>query len=242
MTTTTTLDRSHPPAPGAPRPYAFPRVARRTLGNGLTILVAENHNAPLVALRTLVRSGADQDTDELAGLGSLTADLREEGAGSRDAVRLAEDAGLLGASIGTGADWDASYVSLDVLSRNLDPAGGIFADVTCRPTFPADTLERVRTERLMDILQQRNEPASIAGKRFANLLYGTGAYGNSITGNSDSIGRISEDDIRRFYETNYVPNNSAIVVTGDIDTDRVLDLIAEAFSAWEAKPAPVKPA
>jgi zinc protease len=100
------IDRTIAPQPGPPRPYHFPQVARRTLDNGLRVLVAENHNAPLVSVRTLIRSGADYDTPELAGLASLTGELLDEGAGTRDAVRLAEDLGLLGASLGSGAYWD----------------------------------------------------------------------------------------------------------------------------------------
>src|SRR5260221_326375 len=208
---TTTLDRTTAPLPGAPRPYHFPQVTRKTLDNGLKILVAESHNAPLVSFRTLVRSGADQDSADVAGLASMTAELLDEGAGARDGVQIAEDAGLLGASIAAGADWDASYVSMDVLSRNVDPSVDIFADLIRRPTFPNDELERVRTERLMELLQQRNEPAAIAGKRFANLLYGSGAYGNSATGNSDSVGRMTADAIRQFYEANYTPNHAPFV-------------------------------
>lgn len=238
---TTTLDRTTAPQPGEPRPYHFPHVTRKTLGNGLKVLVAENHNAPLVALRTLVRSGADQDNAELAGLASMTAELLDEGAGSRDGIRLAEDAGLLGASFATGADWDASYISADVLSRNIDPTVEIFADVSRRPMFPADSLERVRTERLMEILQQRTEPAAIAGKRFSHLLYGTGAYGNSITGNADSIGRITGEAVRRFYDENYLPNNAAVIVTGDVDTAHIVEQLDRAFSGWEAKPEPHRP-
>src|SRR4051794_23440117 len=103
------MDRSKAPSPSAPRPYQFPPVTRRTLPNGLRVLAAENHNAPLVSIRALVRSGADHDTPELAGLASMTSDMLDEGAGSRDAIKLAEDLGLLGASLGTGSDWDASY-------------------------------------------------------------------------------------------------------------------------------------
>jgi zinc protease len=239
---TTTLDRTTAPQPGAPRPYHFPHVTRKTLDNGLKILVAESHNAPLVSLRTLVRSGADQDSADVAGLASMTAELLDEGAGARDGVQIAEDAGLLGASIATGADWDASYVSMDVLSRNVDASVDIFADLVRRPTFPADELERVRTERLMELLQQRNEPAAIAGKRFANLLYGSGAYGNSVTGNPDSIGQMTRETIRQFYEANYSPGNTAIVIGGDIDAQRAIDHMERAFASWERKPEPVRPA
>ena len=232
----TTIDRTAAPPPTAPRPYHFPRIARRTLANGLRVLVAENHNAPLLSLRALVRSGADHDTEQTAGLASITAELLDEGAGTRDAIRLAEDVGLLGGALGTGADWDASYISLDVLSRNGEPATSIFADVTARATLPPDGLERVRIERLNDILQQRNEPGAIAGKRFASLLYGTGSYGNSIIGNAESISRLTIDHVRRFYEQHYLPNNSAIVVSGDIESTSTLELIERVFADWQRGP------
>lgn len=235
------VDRSIAPQPTAPRPYHFPHITRETLANGLRILVAENRNAPLVSLRALVPAGADHDTAPLAGLASITADMLDEGAGNRDAIQLAEDVGLLGGALGTGADWDATYISLDVLSRNMEPSMQIFGDVTVRPTLPADGLERVRAERLNDILQQRNEPNAIAGKRFANLLYGTGVYGNTIIGNPESVPRITLDDVRRFYKEHYIPNHSSIVVSGDVDAANVIELVKRALGEWQPGTAPAHP-
>jgi len=237
----TMTDRTTAPAPGAPRPYHFPHVTRTTLPNGLRVLVAEHRNAPIAALRTLVKSGADHDTAQLAGLASIAADLLDEGAGSRDAIKLAEDIGLLGATLGTGADWDASYISIDVLSRNISSSVEILADVSYRATLPTDGLERVRSERLMEILQQRDEPAAIAGKRFAGLLYGTGAYGNSIIGTSDSVSRIALDDVRRFYNGHYLPNASSVVMSGDVEASQAIDLAARIFGDWKKSDEPPRP-
>lgn len=236
-----TVDRTIAPSPSAPRPYHFPHITRTTLANGLRILIAENHNAPLLSLRSLIRSGADHDTAQTAGLASITADMLDEGAGTRDAIRLAEDVGILGGALGTGADWDATYISLDVLSRNAEPASSIFGDVTARATLPEDGLERVRAERLNDILQQRNDPGAIAGKRFANLLYGTGAYGNSIVGNADSVARITLDDVRRFYAQHYIPNHSSVVISGDVDPQQAIDLITRTLEAWPRGVEPPRP-
>jgi zinc protease len=235
------VDRTTAPQPEAPRPYHFPRITRSTLANGLRVLVSENHNAPIVAIRALVRSGADHDVAHKAGLAAVTADMLDEGAGARDALQLAEEIGLLGAAMGTGADWDASYVTLDVLSRNSEPSLGIFSDVTVRPTFPAEDLERVRAERLNEVLQQRNEPSAIAGKRFANLLYGTGAYGNSVIGNADSLSRITLDDVRAYFAAHYIPNNASVVVSGDIDATKALALVEQNFGAWQRGPEPARP-
>jgi zinc protease len=235
------IDRTTAPPPTEPRPYHFPHITRATLPNGLRVLVAENHNAPLVAMRALVRSGADHDVVRTAGLAAITADLLDEGAGSRDAIQLAEDIGLLGGSLGTGADWDATYLSLDVLSRNTEPSLAILGDVAARATLPEDGLERVRAERLNELLQQRNEPAAIAGKRFSSLLYGTGAYGNSVIGNADSVARITIDDVRRFHAQHYLPNNSAVVICGDIAPDTALDLVTRNLDDWQPGPEPQRP-
>ena len=236
------VDRTKAPQPGLPRPYHFPGVTRRTLANGLRVLVAENHNAPLVAIRTLVHSGADHDTAELAGLASLSSELLDEGAGTRDGVRLAEDLGLLGAALGSGADWDASYVSVDVLSRNFDEAFAILADVDRRPMLPPPSLERVRSERLMELLQQRDEPAAIAAKRFSSLIYGKGAYGNTIIGNPESVARITAEQVRRFYAAHFVPNNCSIVIAGDVETSKALDAAERLFADWPHAELPARPA
>ncbi|HUJ14760.1 MAG TPA: pitrilysin family protein [Thermoanaerobaculia bacterium] len=236
-----TIDRTTAPPPGPPRPYHFPNVARRTLSNDLQVLVAENHSAPVVAVRALVSSGADRDTAELAGLASMTAELLDEGAGSRDAIRLAEDLGLLGATIGAGSDWDATYVTIDVLSKNLDASLDIFADVVRRPMLPSPALERVRSERLMELLQQREEPAAIAGKRFSNLLYGSGTYGNSVIGNSESVSRMSIEDVRQFYSRHFIPNNTAIVIAGDVSAAHVMDRIERLFADWQRGSEPERP-
>lgn len=237
----TTFDRSTAPQPTAPRPYHFPHITRTTLANGLRVLVAENHSAPLVSMRALVRSGADHDTASTAGLASITADMLEEGAGRRDAMQLAEDVGILGGAIGTGADWDASYISLDVLSRNAEPALAIFSDVAARATLPSDALERVRAERLNDLLQQRTEPAAIAGKRFASLLYGSGAYGNSVGGNPESVANLTIEQVRRFHAEHYLPNQSSVVVSGDVSPEQAVELVRNALGDWQRGAEPPRP-
>lgn len=233
--------RASAPPPGPPRPYRFPHVERKTLPNGLRVLIAENRNAPIVAMRTLVRSGADHDNARLAGLASLVADLLDEGAAERDAMRLAEDVGRLGGALGTGADWDATYISIDVLSRNAEPSVSILSDVSARAMLPPDGFDRAKSERLTEILQQRDEPAAIAGKRFSALLYGEGVYGNSVVGNAESVARISLVDVRRFYQQHYAPNNSSVVVAGDVSIAEATAMVEGTFASWEKGAEPPKP-
>jgi len=235
------IDRTQAPTPGAPRPYHFPHVTRTTLANGLRVLVAQNHNAPLVSLRALVRSGADHDAPELAGLASLTADLLDEGAGKRDGIRLAEDIGLLGGTLGTGADWDASYISLEVLARYGHEAIDMFSDIASRATLPPDALERVRVERLNELLQQRDEPNAIAAKRFSGLLFGKGPYGVPMVGTPESVANIGIDHVRRYYGEHYIPNNTSVVVSGDVDPEQAVKLVEESLGNWQRGAEPPRP-
>jgi zinc protease len=114
--------------------------------------------------------------------------------------------------------------------------------VNRQPLLPQSSLERVQSERLMELLQQRDEPASIAGKRFSNLIYGNGTYGNTVIGNPESVARITVDDVRNFYETHYVPNHGSIVIAGDVNAEAALDTASRFFADWPAAELPPRPA
>jgi zinc protease len=232
--------RTIAPPPAPPKRYRFPHIVRETLANGLRVLITENHTAPLVSVRGLVRAGADRD-GSVAGLAVMTADLLDEGAGDRDAIRLAEDIGLLGASLGAGADWDASYASIESLSRTAGECLAIFAEVLQKPSFPPAALERLRRERLTEILQQRDEPGAIAAKRFSGFLYGGTSYGQPVIGTAESVSRIMPEDIDRFYRSHYLPNNSSIIVSGDIEPEAIAAATRQLFGGWQpgGKPAPI---
>src|SRR5207302_4351950 len=96
-------------------------------------------------------------------------------------------------------------------------------------------------ERLMELLQQRDEPGAIAGKRFSNLIYGSGTYGNTVVGNPESIARIAIEDIRRYYAEHYVPNNGSIVIAGQDDAERALHAASRLSGDWLIAELPARP-
>ncbi len=224
--------RATAPDPLPPRPWQFPEVTRVTLENGLRVLVAENHGAPLVTMRAVVRSGAFHDPDAHAGLASLTAAMLDEGAGGRTAIEIAEAVADLGGSLSTGAEWDASQVSLNVLSRNAEAGMSILSDVLIRPTLPAEEIERLRKERLTTILQQRDNANAIAANRFAGFVYGGTPYGNPMIGSEQTVARISRGNLNDFYRTHFVPNNVSLIITGAVDSDEAIQMARRHFSSW----------
>jgi zinc protease len=225
--------RATAPDPLPPRPYSFPDVTRVTLDNGLRVLVAENHGAPLVTIRAVVRSGADQNPSGDAGLAAFTADMLDEGAGNRSGVQIAEATGDLGGTLTTGSDWDASFVNLDLLSRSLDDGLKLVSDVLVRPTFPQKELDRVRSERITAIIQQRDNASALANDRFNSVVYRGTPYGNPLAGTESSVRGISRRELNDFYRKVYVPNNVSLIITGDIDTAQATQLARRYFSSWQ---------
>ncbi len=225
--------RSDPPSPAPPRDWKFPELHRRTLSNGLRVIAARHSSAPLASVRAVVHSGAGAEPTDRAGLAAMTAGLLEEGAAGRGSLEIAEDVARLGAFLGAGADWDASYVALDVLSRNLDRGLEIVRDVLLHPDFEEGEIERAREERLTSIIQQRDDPASIAARNFSGRLYEGIRYGTPLSGTESTVRSIGREDITGFYRSTYVPSNVSLVITGDIDPDQVIEAVEKLFGGWE---------
>ncbi len=232
--------REQAPKPTSPRPYHFPDVVRRTLDNGLQVLVARSESAPLISARAVVHFGSDADPAGREGLASITAGLLDEGAGELDALGLAEAVGTLGAFLGAGSDWDASYVWIDVLSRNLDEGMNLFADVVRRPRFEEKEFARIRDDRLTSILQQRDQASAIAANRFSQFVFGPNRYGNPLVGTAETVGGLSREDVLGFYRSHYLPNHTSLIVAGDVDVDSMVARAEEVFGDWERGEAVIR--
>src|SRR5690606_13836443 len=186
----------------------------------LRVLLVEHHELPVVDVVLAVRAGAESDPAERLGLATLTAAMLDEGAGDRDALAIADQAAFLGARLSTRSGFDASIVSLHAPVARLDSALALFADVALRPTFPEAELERLRQERLTQLIQLRDRGPAISDRVFPAVVYGDAhPYGRPLTGTQATTRAITRADLRRFYETNYRPNNATLVVVGDVRAD-----------------------
>jgi zinc protease len=231
-------DRSKPPALGPVRALKLPPIQKLKLGNGLPVLLVESHEVPVVQVNVVVRAGAGADPQGKPGLASLAADMLDEGAGSATALQISDEVDFLGADLSASAGWDATRVGVHVPVKRLERALAILADVVERPTFPAAELERLRKERLTELLQARDEPAAIASVALARALYGKDhRYGTITMGTEASVRGFSREDLAAFHGRAYRPNNAAIVVVGDVTAASIQPLLEKAFGGWKAEGA-----
>ncbi|GJG85825.1 hypothetical protein tb265_10060 [Gemmatimonadetes bacterium T265] len=223
------------PTLGPPKALRLPAASDRRLPNGLRLVVVPQHELPLADFALVVGTGTEADPAGREGLATMTADLLEEGTTSRSSLQIADQAAYLGVALNTGAGWDGSRVLLHTPTAQLDSALALMADVTVRASFPAAELDRLRKERLTELLELRDRGPAIANRAFAQAVFG-GAhpYGRPADGTEASTRALTRDDVQRFYSTYWRPDNATLVVVGDVTPDDVARRVERAFGEWRA--------
>jgi zinc protease len=230
------------PKPGAARPLQLATPASTTLPNGLTLILSERRGLPIVAANLVFKTGSDANPLDKPGLANFVAAMLDEGTSTRDALQIADEVARLGASLTTGSTMDSTTVSARSLSKNFAATLTLVADVTLRPSFPVAEVERQRTQRLGQLVQLRDNPAQVAATVQAAALYGAKhPYGFPEIGTEASVKAMSRDDMTAFWTQNFVPNNAALVVAGDISMNDLRALAEKAFGAWQ-RGTPAAPA
>src|SRR5215813_466073 len=226
--------RKDPPKPGASTALHLPVPQEFKLSNGLTVLYSERPGLPVVAASLVVRSGSGANPADKPGLASFTARMLQQGTSTRNALQIADSAADLGASLGSRASMDSSSVGTQVLTRNFPEALELLADVALHPTFPKDEIERVRKEREAALVQEKDDPFSVASRVMRNALYGPhNPYGYPDIGTSESLKTVSREDLLKFWQEHYFPNDAAIIVAGNIKLTTLKPLLEKAFAAWK---------
>ncbi len=236
------VDRTKPPAlPPAPA-LNLPAVQTTVLPNGLTLAVVEMHKVPVVDVQLLIDAGAARDPSVAPGLATFTATMLQQGAGARSALDVADEAAFLGAQLGTAAGFDGASASIHVPKRRLEAALDLLADVVLRPAFADSEIARQRELRAAQLVQQRDEPVSVANIAFPAIVYGREhPYGHPLNGTDSATARLAREGVAEFYRTYYRPNGARILVVGDVTLAEARRLIAARFGGWERGDVPAFP-
>jgi len=240
------VDRTIPPPPGPLRPFRFPPFLRTRLPNGLTVLATRMSGVPLVSMELVVpTAGGQHDPNGREGLATLTAGLIDEGTVRRDSMEIAASVERLGGFLTTGADWDVGYLAAGLLAGNRAQGLELLAEILASPTFPEAEVERLRRQRLAEILRRGHDPSALADERLNRVIYAGTVYAGSLIGTEGSVPVIDRESVLDFYRRHYLLNGSALIAVGDLDPE---DLLREAEAAFEAvaetkapTPPPIRP-
>jgi predicted Zn-dependent peptidase len=229
-----TLDRSKPPVLGPPPKVSLPPIVTRELPNGLKLMIVEQHELPLADFVLVVQGGGTLDPAAKGGLANLTSSMLTEGTTSRNSLQIADQIAYLGIGLSAGSNWDASTVSLHTPTSQLDSALALFSDVVLHPSFRPDDFERVRKNRLTNLVQLKDRPTAIADQAYASILYGSEhPYGHNLIGTEASVTGMTTADLQSFYRSNFIPNSATLIIVGDVNALQIENKIKSLFGGWQ---------
>jgi zinc protease len=227
------VDRTVPPPPGEIRPFRFPPFLRTRLANGLAVLAARLPGPPLVSIEIVAPAGGQFDPQGVEGLAALTAALLDEGTARRSSIEIAAFAERLGGYFTTGADWDVGYLATGLLSHHRAAGLELLAEVAASPTFPEAEIERLRRQRLTEILRRSQDPSALADDRFNREVYRGTVYAHPLLGDAESVSRLDRDSMVAFYRRHYGLAGSALIAVGDVDPEELLREVEKALAGAE---------
>ena len=230
------VDRTKIPTVGTPKSANFPELERAKLSNGLKIILAKREGVPTIVMNLMVNAGYKSDHISSPGTAALAMNLLDEGTKEFNALQINEKLQLLGANLSSYSDQDISNVYMNTLKPSFDASLGLFADVILNPAFPNNEFERLKTEQINGIRNEKSQPITMALRVMNKYLYGEGhPYSNPYTGSGyeATVEKLTREDIIKFYDTWMKPNNATLVVTGDIDMKELKSKLEKSLGKWK---------
>ena len=235
------VDRSRLPSLGSPKTSKFPELQRAELPNGLKIVLARRTGVPTVVMNLMVDAGYKTDFLAGAGTASLAMNLLDEGTRDLSSLQINEKLQLLGASLSTFSNQDISSVYMNTLKPSLDSSMELFADVVLNPAFAQKEFDRLQAEQINAIKSEKSQPISMALRVMNKYLYGEDhPYGNPYTGSGyeETVGKLTRDDVVKYYDTWLKPNHATLVVTGDVSLEELRGMVGKYFGSWKQGKVP----
>jgi zinc protease len=236
-------DRSKAPDTGTPPELKLPKFQWATLSNGLKVVLAERHEVPLVNFTLAADAGYASDSLTSPGTANLSMKVLVDGTRARNALQISDDLEMLGANLRGYSNLDLSFISISALSTKLDPSLDLFADVVLHPSFPEEEVRREQKLAIAGIEREQNTPATIGLRVLPALLYGAGhPYGNPLTGSGtkESVAKLTREDLVKFHDTWFRPNDSTLIVVGDTTLAELTPKLEKLFAGWKSGSVPHK--
>tara|TARA_B100000959_G_scaffold110040_1_gene116120 strand:+ start:1748 stop:3265 length:1518 start_codon:yes stop_codon:yes gene_type:complete len=218
-----------------PIEFTPPKPERVVLDNGMILYLLEDHELPLFKITAHFRTGAIYEPEERAGLASLVGSvMRRGGTKSRTPEQMNEELEFIAASVETGISRELGSASLSTMKKDIDKGLEVFADVLMNPAFPEDMIRKEKDEILEDIRRENDTPRKIIFREFRKIMYKADhPYSRKIIGYKDTVENITRDDMVVFHKKYFCPNNVIMGISGDFDTQEILEKLNNVFADWK---------
>ncbi|HEX4948144.1 MAG TPA: pitrilysin family protein [Blastocatellia bacterium] len=212
--------------------------SRFTLKNGLTVIIRERHAAPLAAVTTYVKAGHFNEPDEVVGLAKLTQQMLFKGTATRPVGTIAAETALLGGVIEAETSYEKTVYSVTAPTESLPKILEVQADMLQNPAFDAEELKKAALALMQESRSQQDNAAAFAQEKMFATAFTTHRLKRWRNGSDDTLKAITREQVQAFYQTFYRPENTVIVVVGDVIMNQVIPQIQQLYANFGTTPEP----
>jgi zinc protease len=214
------IDRRTPPALGQAAVSRFPTIDRGSVA-GVELRLARQADSPFVSLSWVALAGGERDPRGREGRATLTASTLDEGTSRSSSSEIAARVERLGGAIGSTADWDAGYLRIEVLARDVAAAFELVGEVLLDPVFPEPEIDRLRRQRLADLQALRERPSAIADVALSRAIYGPATYGRLLGGTEATLSQLGRADLQAAHRELWLAQGLCLVAAGAVTREAV---------------------
>jgi predicted Zn-dependent peptidase len=215
----------------------LPPYHKLKLANGMTLLLMERHQLPLVSFQAVVNAGPLQDPPGQEGLASLTAELLRKGTKTRTAEQFSSALDFVGGLFNTSAAADYATISAEFMKKDAGTGADLLADALLDPTFPQEEVVKLIQQRRDGIKAAKDQALAVLPLYFNAYLYGPHPYARPSNGDEKSLPTLTRDAVVKFYQAYYTPGNTILAVVGDFDSSEMEKMLSQKFGPWPPQPA-----
>ena len=219
-------------------PISFPpsTAQKWVLPDGLTIIVQEDHSAPVASVQAWCATGSVNEDEHLgAGLSHILEHMLFKGTATRSTNAIAQAVQDVGGYINAYTSFDRTVYWIDVPKAGVPTALDVLADAMMNSTLPPQEYGKEQEVIRREFAMNRDDPDRMAGQLLFATAYQKHPYRLPVIGEMEIYNQLTQEQVMRYYKERYVPNNLTFVVVGDVDGQKVRDQLAKFFEAYPGK-------
>jgi zinc protease len=206
------------------------------LPSGLTIIVQEDHSAPVASVQAWCATGSIYEDQHLgAGLSHILEHMLFKGTKTRSTNEIAQKIQDVGGYINAYTSFDRTVFWIDVPKDGVSTALDILADAMMNSTLPPEEYQKEQEVIRREFAMGMDDPDRMAGLLLFATAYQRHPYRFPVIGELEIYNQLTQDQVMQYYKTRYVPNDLTFVVVGDVDAEKVRQQLAELFKPYPEK-------
>jgi zinc protease len=226
------------PPPVASATISFPpsTAQKWILPNGLTIIVQEDHSAPVASVQAWCATGSIYEDQHMgAGLSHILEHMLFKGTKTRSTNEIAQKIQDVGGYVNAYTSFDRTVFWIDVPKDGVSTALDILSDAMMNSTLPPEEYQKEQEVIRREFAMGMDDPDRMAGLFLFATAYQRHPYRFPVIGELEIYNQLTQEQVMEYYKTRYVPNNLTFIVVGDVDAEKVRQQLTELFKQYPEK-------